>query len=200
MNTPNYFAEIIQSYLTTAKAECWKWDVVPDFGSLVVIEQKDLRIIACVTSIETGSADPSRQPYAYQKTEAELLREQPQIFAFLKTYIQLTCVGFYTEKDPALQYFLPPQPAKIHAFVRSADTALAQRFFAQTSFLYLLQHANPISYDEVLFALINRFYSSGCLSPVTIQSLVDHYTMIAGSDYRRVRFFCERLSTMLGVR
>jgi hypothetical protein len=198
MNLPHYFAEIIQSHLTSARAECWKWDSVPDFGSLVVIEQKDLRIIACVTSIETGSADPSRQPYAYQKTEVELLREQPQIFSFLKTYIQLTPVGFFTEKEPAIQYFLPPQPAKIHAFVRSVDTTLAQQFFTQTSFLYLLQHANPISYDEVLFALINRFYASGCLSTTTIQLLVDHYTMIAGSDYRRVRFFCERLSIMLG--
>lgn len=197
MKTSNYFAEIIQSQITIAKAECWKWDVVPDFGSLVIIEQKGIHIIACVTGIETGSADPLRQPYAYQKTEAELMREQPQIFSFLKTYIQLTCVGFYTAENSDIEYFLPPQPPKIHAFVRCADAPLARQFFAQTSFLYLLHHANSVGYDEILFALINTYYSAKIISESMIQSIVNHYTMIAGSDYKRVRFFCERLSGVL---
>ncbi len=93
-NKHPFFAEVIESSLDHYTAQCWNWKQFPTFGSLVSIQDKELHILGIVTNIQTGSMDPSRTPFAYQKTEEELEREQPQIFAFLKTTFSVQACGY----------------------------------------------------------------------------------------------------------
>src|SRR6478609_5317855 len=90
----NAFAEVIESSLQGFTAQCWQWDNSPTFGSMVTIAGKKRTLFGLVHQMHTGSTDPVRYPFAYQKTEEELLREQPQIFAFLKTSFMCLIIGY----------------------------------------------------------------------------------------------------------
>ena len=86
-------AEIIESSLQTFLGQCWQWDIMPQFGSLVIAQNGNRPLFGLVYQIQTGSMDPTRYPFAYQKTHEELRAEQPQIFEFLKTSFSCLCVG-----------------------------------------------------------------------------------------------------------
>ncbi len=91
------FAEVIESSLHGWLAQSWQWDTFPSFGSIVTIQGKKRTHFGIVHQIQTGSMDPVRYPFPYQKTEEELLKEQPQIFEFLKTTFSCLIIG-YQEK------------------------------------------------------------------------------------------------------
>ena len=67
------FSEVVQSSLEQWKAQTWKWDNFPQFGSIVTIESGKRTIFGVVFQVQTGSLDPIHAPVAYQKTEEELI-------------------------------------------------------------------------------------------------------------------------------
>ena len=80
-----FFAEVTESSLYGWKAQSWEWSFSPSFGSLVTLQTNNRIWFGIVYQSATVSNYPSRQPYAYQKTDTELMAEQPQIFNFLPT-------------------------------------------------------------------------------------------------------------------
>ena len=72
MKNNNHFAEVIESALHYFLAQSWQWDVTPLFGSLIVAQTGTRTIFGLVHQVQTGSADSTHQPIAYQKTEEEL--------------------------------------------------------------------------------------------------------------------------------
>ena len=90
MSKGNCFAEVIESSLTGWLAQSWAWDKFQESGAFVAIEGKKRTVFGIVHQVQTGSMDAVRYPFPYQKTEEELLKEQPQIFEFLKT--TFTCI------------------------------------------------------------------------------------------------------------
>src|SRR5688500_18584413 len=123
MKRENCFAEVIESSLTGWLAQSWSWDTFPNFGSFVAIETKNRTVFGIVHQVQTGSMDPVRYPFPYQKTEEELLREQPQIFEFLKTTFSCITIG-YQEKR-IFSYLIAPEPPKIHSFVMHPDKEIS---------------------------------------------------------------------------
>lgn len=195
----NPFAEVIESSLDTFLAQSWVWDTFPSFGSLVKIDCKTHVILGCVTSITTGSIDPQRYPFPYQKTEDELKTEQPQIFEFLKTIFQVKIVGYLdlatTQK---FHYTLPPTPAKIHAFVHSIPISFSANFFSNPHFLYLLfSSQNTIThFDDLLLAIFKQLEQQKKLTTKTITSFYKTFSLLTGNDYRRMKLFLHRLETL----
>ena len=192
----NPFAEVVETSLERFTAHCWQWDTFPHFGSLVHIEEANLNIIGCVTHITTGSLEPNRYPFPYQKTEEELKAEQPQIFEFLKTTFTVTIVGY--QENETMYYLLPPQPAKIHSFVSSAPHATIASFFAQPNFLYLLfafsQHIPNV--DELLLTLIKELASLQIMSKQLLDSYLQTFSLLTGNDYRRLKLFLQRVQDL----
>lgn len=191
------FAEVIESSLDTFLAQSWKWDAFPQFGSLVQVQQNELTILGCVISIKTGSMDPLRYPFPYQKTEEELKKEQPQIFEFLKTMFTVKVLGYKTQES--LYYQLPPTPAKIHAFVESAPQELASRFFANPDFLYRLFATQPAipNFDDLLLAIFQNLAQQKRLSSDIINSFCQTLSLLTGNDYRRMKLFLRRVERSL---
>ena len=109
--------------------KAWLWDTFPEFGSFVAIEGKKRTIFGIVHQVQTGSMDPVRYPFPYQKTEEELLKEQPQIFEFLKTTFSCIAIG-YQEKS-SISYLIAPEPPKIHAFIMHPDGETSTHFFCE---------------------------------------------------------------------
>ncbi len=199
MNNSKPFGEVIESSLSGFIAQSWQWNTFPSFGSVVGIEQGTRTIIGIVHQVQTGSSDPSRQPFAYQKTEEELLAEQPQIFEFLKTTFSCITIG-YVEKGH-IYYTLAPQPPKIHSFVASLEQDLCKRFFYTQQCLPLIfNNANIIfNLDELLLALLKHLAQLEMINEQKIVQFMDHYLLLTGNDYRRTKLFLQRASNIITI-
>lgn len=191
------FAEVIESSLDHFLAQSWQWDVFPSFGSLVAVKTKKRILIAVVHHIKTGSMDPNRYPFAYQKTEEELMAEQPQIFSFLKTTFSCLVLG-YQEKG-VIHYALSPEPPKIHAFIQPADHDLMKAFFYQDIYLHILFAAiNQIqNIDELLLAMLKQQKSLGILTEQRLHQLINTFSLLTANDYRRLKLFLQRTQNII---
>jgi len=185
------FAEVIESSLDTFIAQSWSWDVFPKFGSLIQVKNKTETILGCVTNIKTGSMDPQRYPFPYQKTEDELKAEQPQIFEFLKTTFEVKVLGYKQENK--IFYLLPPTPAKIHAFTYNSSPDLTKTFFRNPDFMHLLfSSQNTINhFDDLLLAIFNEFDES------SLGAFCDKFSLLTGNDYRRLKLFLQRAEVLI---
>lgn len=192
MTTNTAFAEIIESSLHGWLAQSWQWDHFPPYGSLISVTQSKRTLIGLVHQVKTGSMDPVRYPFAYQKTEQELMREQPQIFEFLKTTFSCIFLG-YQEND-TLFYTLAPEPVKIHSFVQQAPLEMSNRFFNNPDYLHLLfgfaHHVDNL--DELLLALLKNTAHMSILTYNQLEYFMNTYALLTGNDYRRIKLFLHR--------
>ncbi len=69
MKSTKPFAEIIESSLSTWRAQCWQWDIIPTYGSLLTITTPERTIFGLVHEIHTGSAASTKTVFTYKKTE-----------------------------------------------------------------------------------------------------------------------------------
>ncbi len=186
------FAEVIESSLQGWTGQSWKWDTFPLFGSLTTIETPTRIWFGIVYQVQTGSSDPSRSPFIYQKTEAELLAEQPQIFEFLKTSFSCLTLGFMEHERIAYQW--APEPPKIHAFIKTCSTQLSRQFFASTQYLPLLFN-NPLvsQVDELLLAIITEQKRLEIFSDDKLYELMETVSLLTGNDYRRLKVLSTRI-------
>ncbi len=196
MSTSKPFAEIIESSLQTFTGQCWAWDNSPQFGSLVIVENGLKPIFGLVYQIQTGSMEPGRYPFPYQKTHAELMAEQPQIFEFLKTSFSCLALG-YQEKGK-IHYLMPPEPPKIHSFLALASDEHNRAFFAKNSYLPLLfGYSGPINIDELLLALLKGQNDQKSLKNDSLNDFINTYSLLTGSDYRRLKLFLSRVENIV---
>lgn len=195
-----HFAEIIQSFLHSWTAQCWKWNVLPTYGSLMVTQSNNRMVFGLVYDIKTGSSDPSRLPYAYQKTEAELLHEQPQIFEFLQTTFSCITLGY--EENNVFYYQLSPEPPKIHAFVQQATKEQHIAFFKNDLYLHLLFNNPNIqsSIDELLLALLKQLADLDILPKEMFSKFITTFSLLTANDYRRLKLFLQRVEHSIKIK
>lgn len=194
---PKPCAEVIESSLSFWMAQSWKWDEVLPFGSLVIATEQQRTILGIVYQIQTGSIDPQRYPFTYQKTQEELLKEQPQIFEFLKTTFSCVTIA-YIERE-RVHYQLAPQPPYIHSFVAPASTHIAKQCFARESYLQTLFASSNLvgNIDELLLAALKYQSNLGILDGKKISTLMQTYSLLTGNDYRRIKLFLQRLEPIV---
>lgn len=188
-----YLAEVVESSLMTWVGQCWQWQQFPSFGSLVAIDTLDKTLFAVVFDVKMGSGEPNRYPMTYQKTEQELLSEYPHIFEFIKTNFHCLPIG-YRQKE---QFFhlLPPEPAKIHAFMRYMTEEEKGAFFTKTDFMPILFNTTLVSdIDELLLAIIRNLVIEGILVEEAMYTFLDFFSLLAGNDYRRLKIFIQRIN------
>lgn len=190
------FAEILDSSISTWQAQSWQWNAIPEFGSLVTATSNKRTIFGIIYDINTGPIDPIRQPVAYQKTEEELLKEQPQIFEFLTTSFSCIAIGYL--EDEKLLYNLPPQPPKIHTFVQYATQAQYEQCFAHEHYLYLLFNSTlPINLQELLLAIIKHQLKRNVLTKKRLNACIESFFMLNKNNYLQTKIFLSRLQQLL---
>ena len=193
-----YFAEILESNITTWQAQCWQWDTIPEFGSLVTTNSHEQTLFGIIYDIKTGPIDPIRQPVAYQKTQEELEKEQPQIFEFLKTSFSSLSIG-YIENNHFF-YNLPPKPPKIHTFVGYATQKQYDICFASENFLHLLCNTTEqINLEELLLAIIQHQIKHNVLTSKRLHKLIESYFMLNKNNYLQTKTFLSRLQQFLQI-
>lgn len=187
------FSEVIQSSLYTWTGQSWKWDFFPTFGSLVTITTPQRTWFGLVYQVNTGSTDPGRTPFAYKKTEQELLAEQPQIFEFLRTTFECLALGFM-EQD-RIHYQIPPEPPKIHAFIHKSSVQLSKQFFSSSKYLPLLFASEQVqNKDELVLALLREQKQLNLLTEDKLYNIIQTVSLLTGNDYRRLKILTERIS------
>lgn len=193
MNKNQFFAEVIEGSLSQWTGQCWNWNYIPRFGSLVTIQQSDIILYGIVHSIKTGSSDPVRTPMPYQKTEAELQRDQPQIFEFLQT--TFNCISVGCQQNSQILYHLPSQPPKIHAFIGEATNAEYEHFFASDQFLHMIfnQMSQISNFDELLLAILKILHEKKCLTKTRLTDFIETFSMLSKNDYQRLKIFLNRM-------
>lgn len=193
----NYLAEITDSTVGHFIAQCWRWDTVPGYGSLVCAEQGASRWYGVVYRVHAGSDDPSRAVFAYQKTLDELRAEQPQIFEFLKTEISALLIGYVHNEQ--LSYGSCPLPVMVHTFVRIASVQECTQILRDPHYLHqLFAQAHMVgSIDELLFALFSQAKLLKVLNREMIIASLDVFNALSDQDYRRLRMLAQRLEGMM---
>lgn len=197
MNGPTKpFAEIIQSSLSSWRAQCWQWDIIPTYGTLVTISTGNRTIFGLVHDIQTGSADTLRTVFTYKKTEAELKRDHPHIFEFLQT--TFTCITLGFQEKGRIHYQVVPEPPKIHAFVQPAQPDEIRQFFSCNQYLHtLFAHAsNLFSIDELLLALLTHLSHRGLVQNQQLSEVIETFSLLTANDYRRLKLFLQRLQSI----
>lgn len=196
MNKADAFAEVIESSVSGWTAQSWKWNQFPTFGSLVTIETKERMLYGLVYQIQTGSMDPTRYPFPYQKSEEELMAQQPQIFEFLKTTSLCMTLGY--EEHQKINYLMAPEPPRIHAFVSSATKEQSGRFFENIHFLHLIFGfaGCQVPIDELLISMVKHQKKLGILTQEQLKQWIQTYNQLIGNDYRRLKFFAQRVQSL----
>lgn len=187
--------EIIASSLHLWRAQSWRWNYFPPFGSLMAIEQDATTLIGVVTHVETGSLDPTRTPFAYRKTEEELMRDQPHIFEFLQT--TFSCFPLATFQSGAVAYRRSPVPPKMHAFVTHADTDLVRTFFSSPEWVHALAAVDREQIDELFLALCTQACVTYNPSEDDLARVMHSFALVLGNDYRRIRLLVQRLEKQM---
>ena len=195
-----FLGEIVESSLSSWTAQAWNWKLFPPFGSLVVAHAESTYIFGLVHSITSGALDGNRTPYIYQKTEAELMAEQPHIFAFLKTTFTCATIGF--EKQGTIICQLSPEPPRIHTFVAPATTQQIAHFLDNADFLHLLfstQLSHPV--EELLLAFIVQVINLNIMSTDKLRDKlhthIDKLYFLTNNDYRRLTLFAQRVERLM---
>lgn len=191
----HFFGEIIESSLHTFKGQSWQWDRFPSFGSLLAVETQQRTVFGIVYAVQTGSIDPGRYPFTYQKTEEELRAEQPQIFEFLQTTFMCLTVGFTEHKN--IMYQIAPEPPKMHAFISTARPKEITQFFSSCAYLHLIFNAPQIvATDELLLALLRTQAEHSLLTQELFFEFMETVCLITGDDYRRLKIFMNRAQSL----
>ena len=191
--TNKAFAEIVESSLHNWKAHSWQWDSFPAYGSLVTISQGNTIHIGLVYEVTTGSMDPTRYPFPFQKTEEELLVEQPQIFEFLRTTFSSITLGYYAKGS--LYYTAPPHPAKMHAFIEPISHELRMQFFSKTFYIHRIFSLTSYitNIDDLLIAMLLEQNTYKPISRKNFTQFMQTYSLLTGNEYRRIKLFLQRM-------
>lgn len=198
-NNSNAFGEVIESSLLNWGIQCWQLDSFPPLGALIQLEHDNNHYFGIVSSIYTGPQDTSRKPFAFGKTIEQLQREQPHIFQLLHT--TLTCIPLGYKQAGKIFYEIPRKPAAIHTFAQVCSREESHQFFAHAEWLitfFALAQQSPI-FDELLLAVLHNAHENGALSAKNIQEIIDIFSLLTHSDYRKLKIFLQRIEVFLYV-
>lgn len=156
-------AEVIESSTRQFTAEVYPDADAPPFGSWVEVRPRGgATLFALVSHVEHSSRDTSRRPRAYGRDEDELRREMPQVHEMLCTTFRAQVLAFRRAEGERVRQTLPPQPARIHDFVRPCEDESVCALGAPYDFLRtLVQSPDPaVPVDDLLVAALQQVHAA----------------------------------------
>lgn len=188
-----YIGEVVHSTISQWTTQAWQYDCYPEFGTVVCLQSAQVQIFGVVYYIKTGSDDPARQAFAFQKTPAELVQEQPQIFACLKTNFSAIPLGYLQAEQ--LVYAMPPRPPQMHSFVRLASPAELVNLLANSGCVQALfsQYAKVEYFEELLLAFLRYLEQNSLVSRALLMQISEQLLLATTNDYRRLKMFMDRV-------
>ncbi len=150
--------EIIESSTTAFTAQCYELYDLPPLGSLVKTKDQSVELYGIVYNASTTSFEPGRRPIARGKdeaTEEDIYKANPQLNKLFRSEFSALVVGHRSGDN--LYHFLPPSPARIHAFVYACTPEEVKEFGRSLDFLNILVNARlPVSVEELVAAALRQ--------------------------------------------
>ena len=150
--------EVVEASTTDFVAQCYELYQSPPLGSLVKTRDEPVDLYGIVHSATTISVDPGRRPIARgrdETSEEEIYRSNPQLSKLLRSEFAVLVVGH--RQDDKLYHYLPPKPARIHAFVYLCPPEEVKAFSQSFDFLNILINAHlSVSADELIAACLRQ--------------------------------------------
>jgi hypothetical protein len=150
--------EVIESTSTEFAAECYTLYDLPPLGSLVKTADQSVEIFGIVCQAGTASIESGRRPIARGKDELSdeaIYQSSPQLLKLLRSEFRVLVVGY--EMDNKIYQYLPPRPARIHAFVHACTKDEIKKFSQSFDFLNLLLNISPqVPVDEMVAAALRE--------------------------------------------
>jgi len=186
-----YAGEVVEGSTTELIAEACQLHGAPSFGRFVRVES-EMQIVGIVFNVFTHSIEPSRRPTAYGKTEDQLRLEQPQIFELLRTEFQVLVIG-YRDETGAVP-ILPPQPARIHAFVYECDDQEIADFTQTDDYLRAILGTSKIPTDELLVATLRHTLKAHGYAHKYLVRIGKELARLLKDDYDRLAAILRRIA------
>jgi hypothetical protein len=186
-------AEVVSSSVTSVVAQSLSQDgelsLSDDrarFGSFVKIASgsDDLEIFAVIHDVVTGPIDGVHRTSAFGLNREQLRKEQPQIFALLRTDLHAAIIG-YRQGKKAYQH-LPPRPPEVHDFVYAADKKEIEAITSDFEFLRLLAAVATVPADELLAAAVREAYAAQGGRSSFLLKAGQALSQLFRSDYERL--------------
>ena len=132
-----------------------------------------------------------------KKTEDELLKEQPQIFEFIRTTFTCITIGYYENNQ--VFYQIAPQPPKLHSFISHISKDFMEIFFKTNSFLHvLIGSSNHIeNMDELLLAYLKHLNDHKIMNLKYIETFIRDFANLIDNDYRKLKNIAERIQNIV---
>jgi len=157
----NKIGEVIESSTTSFTAQSYALYGLPPLGSLVKTKEASGEIYGVVCNASTTSLEPGRKPVARGKdeaTEEDIYKSSPQLTKLLRSEFAALVVGH--KAGDKLYHYLPPSPARIHAFVFACAPEEVKEFGRSLDFLNILVSSQlPVPVEELVSAALRQMAS-----------------------------------------
>lgn len=148
--------EVVEASTGQLMAQCYELHQPPPFGSLVTTREGEVDIYGVVSAAMTTSIEAGRRPIARGAGEVDeeaVYRSSPQLAKLLRTDFNAVVVGHRC--NGRLHHYLPPRPARIHAFVYVCDAEEVVAFTQSLDFLSIVVNVQWQA-DELIAALLRQ--------------------------------------------
>lgn len=184
-------AEVIEASTSQFTAQCYELYEVPSLGALV----RTGDIYGIVAHAETTGMEPGRKPIARGKdaaTEEAVYKDSPQLKKLLRSEFTAAVVGY--RKEGKIHQYLPPQPAKIHAFVHLCPPEEVDAFSKSFTFLnILINSAFSVPAEEVIASSLRQMSRVRNDSRSFLVSAGKELANLLASNIARVKNVLEKL-------
>ena len=184
-------AEVVEASTTQLVAQCYELYGIPPLGSLV----RSGDIYGVVANAATTSLEPGRRPIARGKdeaTEEAVYRTSPQLGKLLRSEFEAVVVGH--RQDGKLFQYLPPNPARIHAFVYLCPADEVKEFSRSLGFLNILINTHlPVPAEELIAAALRQMSRAHEDSRAFMVGAGKELASLLSSDFIRLKNILGRL-------
>lgn len=188
-------AEIIEANTAEFAAQCYELYKLPPLGSLVKTIDGEFEIFGIVYSAATTSIEPGRRPVARGKDEPDeeaVYRSNPQLLKLLRSEFRTLVIGH--RQNGETNYYLPPNPARIHSFVYSCQAYEQASFGHSLDFLSIILNTRlPMPVEEVTGAAL-RYLSQTQADPHHfLVRAGKELAVILGNDFNRLKVILSKI-------
>jgi hypothetical protein len=146
-------------------------------------------ILAVVGHTEMVSLDSTRRPSALgYDSDAELRRQQPQIFELIATEFTGLFIS-HSDETGMLQYHIPPTPPRLHDRVRLCDASATAAATADLRFMRRILRGDmpQAPSEELCAAIVRRGFRARNGDAEYLTDAARQIAEIVGADYDRLR-------------
>jgi hypothetical protein len=149
-----------------------------------------------VAGASTSSLEPNRRPIARGKDEASeeaVYQSSPQLLKLLRSEFEAVVVG-YRDGGRLCQY-LPPRPARMHAFVYLCQPDEVRAFSRGLDFLSILLNAElPIPAQELVAAALREMAEAQEDDRAFLVAAGKELANLLSGDFQRLKNILGRLT------